>query len=87
MLDIGLPQSFTEDFSSHGGTVTGIAELIAAVLVLIPVTRVWGVLAGLMIMSGALFFHLFTLLGVVRVVDAAGNMDWACCSLWPAAYG
>jgi len=40
-----------------------------------------------MIMSGALFFHLFTLLGVVRVVDAAGNTDWACCSLWPAAYG
>jgi hypothetical protein len=27
-----------------------------------------------MIMSGALFFHLFTPLGVVRVVDAAGNM-------------
>ena len=40
MLDIGLPQSFTEDFSSHGGPITEIAELIAAILVLIPVTHV-----------------------------------------------
>ena len=87
MLDIGLPRALAESFSSHGGPITGIAELIAAILVLIPVTRVWVVLAGLMIMSGALFFHLFTLLSVVRVVDAAGNTDWACCSLWPAAYG
>jgi uncharacterized membrane protein YphA (DoxX/SURF4 family) len=87
MLDIGLPQGFAEGFSSHGGTVTGIAELIAAILVLIPVTRVWGALAGLMVMSGAIFFHLFTPLGVVRVVDAAGNTDggvlfFMACGVW-----
>jgi uncharacterized membrane protein YphA (DoxX/SURF4 family) len=87
MLDIGLPQGFAEGFSSYGGTVTGIAELIAAILVLIPVTRVWGALAGLMVMSGAIFFHLFTPLGVVRIVDAAGNTDggvlfFMACGVW-----
>lgn len=75
MLDIGLPQGFAEGFSSYGGSVTGVAELIASILVLIPVTRVWGAGAGVLIMSGAIFFHLFTPLGVVRVVDAAGNTD------------
>ena len=87
MLDIGLPQGFAEGFSNYGGTVTGIAELIAAILVLIPATRIWGAVAGLMIMSGAIFFHLFTPLGVIRVVDAAGNTDggvlfFMACGVW-----
>ncbi|PCI80597.1 MAG: hypothetical protein COB20_02915 [SAR86 cluster bacterium] len=87
MLDIGLPQGFAEGFSSHGGIVTGVAELIAAILVLIPITRVWGALAGTLIMSGAIFFHLFTPLGVVRIVDAAGNTDggvlfFMACGVW-----
>ena len=87
MLDIGLAQSFAEGFSNHGGTVTGIAELIASILVLIPLTRIWGALAALMIMSGAIFFHLFTPLGVVRIVDAAGNTDggvlfFMACGVW-----
>ena len=37
---------------------TGIAELIAAVLLLIPRFTVLGALMGLGLMSGALFFHL-----------------------------
>lgn len=87
MLDIGLPRGFAEGFSSYGGMVTGIAELIASILVLTPVTRVFGALAGLMIMSGAIFFHLFTPLGVVRIVDAAGNTDggvlfFMACGVW-----
>ena len=40
MLDIGLPRALAESFSSHGGPITEIAELIAAILVLIPVTHV-----------------------------------------------
>ena len=40
-----------------------------------------------MVMSGAIFFHLFTPLGVVRVVDAAGNTDGGvlflmACGVW-----
>ncbi len=87
MVDIGLPQGFAEDFRNYGGTATGVAELIASILVLIPATRVWGALAGIMVMSGAIFFHLFTPLGVVRIVDAAGNTDGGvlfimACGVW-----
>jgi uncharacterized membrane protein YphA (DoxX/SURF4 family) len=42
---------------------SGVAELIAAVLLLIPRTSVLGALLGLGIMSGAIFFHL-TQLGI-----------------------
>ncbi|MEO6253492.1 MAG: DoxX family protein [Ferruginibacter sp.] len=42
---------------------TGIAELIAAVLILIPRTTLLGALMGLGLMSGAIFFHL-TKLGI-----------------------
>ncbi|HEY4110813.1 DoxX family protein [Puia sp.] len=42
---------------------TGVAELIASVLLLVPRTTPVGALIGLGIMSGALFFHL-TRLGI-----------------------
>lgn len=42
---------------------TGIAELIAAVFLLIPRTTLPGALLGLGLMSGAIFFHL-TKLGI-----------------------
>lgn len=43
---------------------SGIAELIAAILLLVPRTRVWGAFVGLTVISGALFFHL-TSLGII----------------------
>ena len=42
---------------------TGIAELIAAVLILIPRTTLLGAIMGLGLMAGAIFFHL-TKLGI-----------------------
>lgn len=74
-------------FMTYGGHVIGTVELIASVLVLIPRTRVWGALLGFFVISGAIFFHLFTPLGVVRVVDAAGNTDggvlfFMACGVW-----
>lgn len=42
---------------------TGVAELIASVLILIPRTTLLGALMGLGLMAGAIFFHL-TKLGV-----------------------
>ncbi len=42
---------------------TGVAELIASVLILIPRTTLLGALLGLGLMAGAIFFHL-TKLGV-----------------------
>lgn len=42
---------------------TGVAELIASVLILIPRTTLLGALIGLGLMAGAIFFHL-TKLGI-----------------------
>lgn len=42
---------------------TGVVELIASVLILMPRTTSFGALLGLGVMSGALFFHL-TKLGI-----------------------
>ncbi len=87
MADIGLPDGFARAFADYGGTVIGVAELIASILVLLPGTRVWGALMGILVMSGAIFFHLFTPLGVVRVIDSAGNTDggvlfFMACGVW-----
>ena len=62
-------------FGAVGGYVIGTVELIAAGLLLFAGTRVYGALISLGVISGAIFFHLFTPLGVNRVVDAAGNTD------------
>ena len=51
---------------------TGIAELIASILILIPRTTPIGALLGMGVMSGALFFHL-TKLGIV-VKDDHGQL-------------
>jgi uncharacterized membrane protein YphA (DoxX/SURF4 family) len=51
---------------------SGIAELIAAILILVPATTGIGALIGLGVMSGALFFHI-TKLGLV-VMDDHGQL-------------
>jgi uncharacterized membrane protein YphA (DoxX/SURF4 family) len=51
---------------------SGVAELIASILILIPRTTPYGALLGLGVMSGALFFHL-TKLGIV-VKDDHGQL-------------
>lgn len=51
---------------------TGVAELIASILILIPATTALGAVLGTGIMAGALFFHL-TKLGIV-VQDDSGQL-------------
>ncbi|MEP7229784.1 MAG: DoxX family protein [Ginsengibacter sp.] len=48
---------------------TGVMELIASVLILIPRTTAYGSVLGLGLMSGAIYFHL-TKLGIVFDGDA-----------------
>jgi uncharacterized membrane protein YphA (DoxX/SURF4 family) len=48
---------------------TGVGELIASILILIPRTTLIGAIMGLGLMSGALFFHL-TKLGIYFGGDA-----------------
>ena len=74
-------------FESVGGYAIGITELIASILLLMAGTRRLGALLGLLVISGAIFFHLFTPLGVDRIVDAAGNTDggvlfYMACGVW-----
>lgn len=56
-------------FSSYGGWVIGAAELVASILILMPKTRMWGGMMGLGVMSGAIFFHVFTPLGLFPYTD------------------
>ena len=51
---------------------TGIAELIAAILILYPKTTVYGAVLGLALMAGAIFFHL-TKLGI-EVENDSGKL-------------
>ncbi len=74
MNGLGL-SSIGELFGQYGGYLIGSLELIAVVLLVLPKTRFYGALLGLGLMSGAIFFHLFTPLGVVRTIDDAGNTD------------
>ena len=48
----------TQDMEPWGRIGTGIAELITAILLLIPRTTLLGAIMGLGLMSGAIFFHL-----------------------------
>lgn len=51
-----------------GRIVTGIVELVASVLILIPKTSRYGALAALLTMGGAIYFH-FTTIGVEVMGD------------------
>ncbi|MCH2190299.1 MAG: hypothetical protein MK188_05185 [Gammaproteobacteria bacterium] len=74
-------------FAAFGGYVIGGTELIASGLMINPKSRNIGALLGLAVISGAIFFHLFTPLGVDRVIDAQGNTDggvlfYMACGVW-----
>jgi hypothetical protein len=61
-------------------------EMCAAVLVLIPRTRVFGAAFALGIRTGAIFFHLFTPLGVDPYEDGAMLFKEACFTWLMAAF-
>lgn len=91
MIGIGLA-GIAEPFRHYGGNTVGITELIASILLLIPRTRLYGACIAIVVISGAIFFHLFTPLGVVRTIDAAGNTDggvlfFMACGVWLASAG
>lgn len=86
MKGVGL-SAIAPAFQAYGGYVIGVTELIASGLLLFVATRKLGALLGLGVMSGAIFFHLFTPLGVNRIIDEAGNTDngvlfFMACGVW-----
>ncbi len=86
MKEIGLG-FIAPTFESIGGYVIGGIELIASILLLMVATRRLGAAIGFCVISGAIFFHLATPLGVNRVVNAAGDTDggvlfFMACGVW-----
>ena len=69
---------------------SGIVELIASILLLIPRTTAWGALFALGTMSGAIFFHL-TKLGIDVMGDGGqlfymGIVEWVSCAILLVVY-
>jgi uncharacterized membrane protein YphA (DoxX/SURF4 family) len=62
---LGLPESvyiFTKVGMEPWGRIgSGVVELVAAILLLIPATTAWGAFFAIGTLSGAIFFHLTTL--------------------------
>jgi len=81
-------------FGAYGGYMIGTAELITAILLFTPL-RSLAALGALGIMSGAIFFHLFTPLGIVmphfdpdtaqQIGDDAGVLFGMACITWVCA--
>lgn len=91
-LSLGLPGVFAEG-AIFSGVSIGIAELIASSLLLIGLIpgRMFqkiGLLGSLMaiaVMSGAIFFHLFTPLGI-DVLDDGGLLFTMACLVWVSGW-
>lgn len=93
-VGLGLPEIFAPN-GIASQYVVGSAELVASVMLLASLLprfrtiRPLGALLGLGVISGAIFFHLFTPLGVA-VVDTDGTSDGGllfamACGVWAAA--
>ncbi|HEX2592338.1 MAG TPA: hypothetical protein VHL34_12620 [Rhizomicrobium sp.] len=68
-------------FEPFGRWAIGTLELIASILLFIPVLRIFGAALAIGIMTGAIFFHLFTPLGVVIMGDG-GELFTLACGVW-----
>jgi len=68
----------------YGRIGTGVLELVAAILILIPRYTGYGAILGLVIMTGALYFHL-TKIGIFFGGDALlfiyAVVTFVCCAL------
>lgn len=81
---------FTQlEMEPWGRIGTGIGELIASILILIPRTTLIGAIMGLGLMSGAIFFHL-TKLGIYFGGDAVlfsyAVICFVCCAALVVIY-
>ena len=68
-------------FEPAGRWVIGSAELVASILLFIPRLRVFGAALAIGIMSGAIYFHLFTPLGV-NILGDGGELFTLACGVW-----
>jgi uncharacterized membrane protein YphA (DoxX/SURF4 family) len=73
----------TVGMEPYGRIGTGVGELIASILLLIPKTTWLGAIGAIGLMSGALFFHL-TILGI-EVMDDSGQLFIYALLVWISA--
>jgi hypothetical protein len=59
-------------------------EIVASILVVIPRTRLWGAAFALGVMSGAIFFHVVSPLGLDPYHDG-GALFKEACTVWLCA--
>jgi hypothetical protein len=71
-------------FEPFGRWFIGFCELVASVLLFIPRTRIWGAGMAIVIISGAIVFHLFTPLGV-EIKGDGGLLFTLACGVWIAS--
>lgn len=71
-------------FEPFGRWFIGFSELVASVLLFIPRTRIWGAGMALVIISGAIFFHLVSPLGI-EVKGDGGELFILACGVWIAS--
>lgn len=75
MGGIGFLRFAADAFAAYGGYAVGSVELVASLLLLLRHTQVLGAVIAFCVISGAIFFHLFTPLGVSVVINEAGEQD------------
>jgi hypothetical protein len=68
-------------FEPFGRWFIGFCELVASVLLFVPRGRIWGAGMALVIISGAIVFHLFTPLGV-EIMGDGGTLFILACGVW-----
>lgn len=71
-------------FEPFGRWFIGASELVASVLLFTRRGRVWGAGMALVIISGAIVFHLFTPLGV-EIMGDGGLLFALACGVWIAS--
>jgi hypothetical protein len=71
-------------FEPFGRWFIGASELVASVLLFTKRGRVWGAGMALVIISGAIVFHLFTPLGV-EIMGDGGLLFALACGVWVAS--
>lgn len=75
MARIGPLEFAASGFTAYGGYTVGTVELFAALLLLIRRSQILGAAIAFAVISGAIFFHLFTPLGVSVIINEAGERD------------
>jgi uncharacterized membrane protein YphA (DoxX/SURF4 family) len=68
-------------FEPAGRWIIGLSELTASILLFVPRARIFGAALAIGIMTGAIFFHLFSPIGVVILGDS-GELFTLACGVW-----